>query len=67
MNHQADWHRGYPYEGDGEYIVRLATGNNWYSKDGDLWTDDDGNPVDTEEFNNATITFIDGPRDGETA
>jgi hypothetical protein len=38
----------------------------WISQDGIEWIDaHKGGPVDTEEFHNASITLMGGPRDGE--
>ena len=36
-----------------------------YSEDGDNWTDDHGNPMNTEEFYSCEIMFVDGPRKNE--
>ena len=35
------------------------------SADGDNWTDEHGNPVNTEAFHSCEIIFIDGPRKNE--
>ena len=41
-------------------------GRPWISRDGYEWIDNrTGEPVDTEEFHNASITLIGGPSDGE--
>jgi len=41
-------------------------GRPWISRDGIEWIDArTGEPVDTEEFHNASITLFGGPRDGE--
>ena len=38
----------------------------WISRDGIEWIDNrTGEPVDCEEFHNASITLIGGPSDGE--
>ena len=48
---------------NGRYEV---TGQPWISRDGIEWIDNrTGEPVDTEEFNNASITLFGGQRDGE--
>lgn len=41
-------------------------GQPWISQDGIEWIDArTSEPVDTEEFDNAAITLIGGPQDGE--
>jgi hypothetical protein len=41
-------------------------GRPWISRDGIEWIDNrTGEPVQTEEFHNASITLFGGPRDGE--
>jgi hypothetical protein len=41
-------------------------GRPWISRDGTEWIEArTGEPVDTEEFHNASIKFIGGPRNGE--
>ena len=48
---------------NGRYEV---TGRPWISRDGYEWIDArNTDAVDCEEFDNATITLIGGPRDGE--
>jgi hypothetical protein len=49
-------------EWDGEkYMVRAG----WQSYDGDNWTDDEGNPVTSDDFELSTILLLGGPRNGE--
>ena len=48
---------------NGRYEI---TGRTWISRDGIEWIDArTSEPVDTEEFHNASITMMGGPRDGE--
>jgi len=52
----------------GDQYVVTDTGNDeeWYSADGDYWTDQDGNAVKSFEFAVSRIVLCSGPRDGET-
>ena len=48
---------------NGRYEIK---GRPWISRDGYEWIDaHTSEPVDTEEFHNASITLIGGPYDGE--
>lgn len=49
-----------------QYVVTdTGTANEWYSVDGDKWSDQDGRPLTDEIFKNTRIVLCGGSRDGE--
>lgn len=48
--------------------VMYNVGDEWFSYDGDNWTDGSGLPVagTDGDFDEALILFLDGPREGES-
>lgn len=51
-----------------QYVVETAESRDWTewsSSDGDTWTTEAGHPVESEEFQNAQIQLVGGPRHGE--
>lgn len=49
-----------------QYVVTdTGTAGEWYSKDGDNWSDQSGRPVTDSTFGESRIELCGGPRDGE--
>jgi hypothetical protein len=47
--------------------IYQADDRRWYSEDGDVWRDRiTGELVDDPEFGDTRLTFVGGPRDGES-
>lgn len=51
---------------DGQYVVtETGTDNEWYSIDGDNWSDQEGKPITDETFDSSRIVLRGGPRDSD--
>ena len=51
-----------------QYVVETSESRDWtewFSSDGDTWTTEAGHPVESDEFMNAQIQLVGGPRHGE--